>query len=264
MTRFATISLGCALLCACSSETTDSNLIKTKAIWSDIYVTSNGQDSRVIAELNVSSKNGNNLNLVAGDKLSVTATQFTVVNGTDAVESVITKDMHKDVDIFDIDYRATLPFNQEDTEYEIQFYRADDKETLTSIVTLPQPMVITSPQQGQVFPVDEVLELSWEQAAVLKGHQPLHIYLESSCKNGSKEITNTYVFNDVEDNGQKNIDFNSINIFKNDELNSSFNCKVKFEFERRRYGTVDDRYASGSRAYAKTHATLENIQITLK
>ncbi|BBN83602.1 hypothetical protein PA25_35870 [Pseudoalteromonas sp. A25] len=248
----------CAMLAsACSSETTNSNLVKTEAIWSDIYVTSNGNDSRVIAELNVSSRNGNNLNLVAGDKLSVVASN-------DALSQNMTKDMTKDIEFFDIDYRATFPYHEADTQYEVKLYRSSEKKTLTSIVTLPESIFVIAPQQAQRFEVDQPLELRWAKALKIKGNQSLEIQLTSLCKKDDNEISNAYTFTDVADTGMKTINFDDINIFKNDELNSSFDCSIDFEFERKRYGTVDSRYASGSRAYAKTHATLKDIKITLK
>ncbi|WP_105169855.1 hypothetical protein [Pseudoalteromonas sp. T1lg23B] len=245
------IAICCLLATACSTETTDSSDVKTEAIWSDIYVTTNGNDSRVIAELNVSSRNGNNLNLVQGDKLFVTA------NNT-------SKDMEKDVDFFDIDYRATFPFYAEDTQYEIKLYRAEEKVTLKSTVTLPQAIDILAPQTEQTFPVDEILDLRWIKASSPADNETLKITISSKCKNGNEEISSTHILSDVEDDGKKSIDFEALELFKNEKLNNRFDCSVNFEFERRRYGSTDSRYAAGSRTYAISHNTLDNINITLK
>ncbi|MCF6436714.1 hypothetical protein [Pseudoalteromonas sp. MMG022] len=249
--KLTSAALCCLLASACSTETTNSNDVKTEAIWSDIYVTSNGNDSRVIAELNVSSRKGNNLNLVSGDKLSVTA------NST-------TKDMEKDVDFFDIDYRVTFPYFAQDTEYEIKLYRAEEQITLKSKVTLPQAIDILAPQTEQTFPVDEVLDLRWIKATSPKDNESLKITISSVCKNGDEEISSSHILSDVEDDGKKSIDFEALELFKNEKLNNNFDCTVNFEFERRRYGTTDSRYASGSRTYAISHNKLDNINITLK
>ena len=61
-----------ATISGCSTETTESDNVKTQAIWSNIYVTSGGEDSRVIAELNLSGEFGNNISLSSSDTLEAT------------------------------------------------------------------------------------------------------------------------------------------------------------------------------------------------
>ncbi|CAH9052982.1 hypothetical protein PSECIP111854_01080 [Pseudoalteromonas sp. CIP111854] len=254
--KLGTIALCSLLVSACSSDT-NSNLVKTEAIWSDILVKSDGDISKVVAELNVSSRNGNNINLVQGDKLSVTATN-------NAISANMTKNMDKDNKIFDIDYRANFPYYQADTQYEIRLYRAKDKVTLSSKVTLPEPILILAPQAYQTFSADSALELRWAKATKIIGDQSLKINVDSTCKHGEKEITKSYNYNDIKDDGIQVVDFETIGLFKNEELNSNFTCTVKFSFERRRYGSVDGRYASSSRTYATQTKILENINITIK
>ncbi|NOU49865.1 hypothetical protein HG263_04860 [Pseudoalteromonas sp. JBTF-M23] len=254
--KMSTIVLCCLLASACTSDT-NSDLVKTEAIWSDVLVKSDGSGTKVVAELNVSNRNGNNINLVDGDKLSVTATNT-------AISANMTKVMTKDDKLFDIDYRANFPYHQADTQYEIRLYRAKDEVTLSSMVKLPETVSILAPQKGQTFTEDEILELHWAKATKIRGDQSLTINLSSTCKNGDKEINSSYIYHDVEDDGMLGIDFETTSLFKQEGLTQDFNCKVSFSFERRRYGTVDSRYASGSRTYAIQTKVLDSINVILK
>ncbi|MBD1582867.1 hypothetical protein [Pseudoalteromonas sp. S16_S37] len=253
--KMSAIALCCLLASACTSDT-NSDLIKTEAIWSDVLVKSDGNGAKVIAELNVSKRNGNNINLVNGDTLSVTATNA-------AISADMTKNMTKDDKLFDIDYRAEFPYHQADTQYEIRLYRAKDKVTLSSMVKLPEPVSILAPQQGQTFSEDEILELHWAKATKIRDAQSLKIVLDSTCKNGNKEIKSSYIYSDVEDDGMLGIDFETTKLFKQEGLTKNFTCKVSFSFERKRYGTVDSRYASGSRTYAIQTKVLDSINVIL-
>lgn len=95
-------------LSGCSSETTESDNVKIQAIWSNIYVTSGGEDSRVIAELNLSGEFGNNISLSSSDTL-----EATVANDT--------KTLEKHTEVFDVDYRAVFEQFNENTEYTVKF-----------------------------------------------------------------------------------------------------------------------------------------------
>lgn len=97
MKRFSVIatSIIIASLVGCSTESTQSDIVKTEGIWADIRVTSNGDTSRVVTEFNLNNSSGANIILSEGD--SVVAKL-----GNEK------KQLEKDDDLFDVDYQAIL------------------------------------------------------------------------------------------------------------------------------------------------------------
>jgi hypothetical protein len=58
--RLLSISVFGVTVLACSTEDTKSDFIKTQEMWASIKIESNGERSRIVAELNASGSNGSN------------------------------------------------------------------------------------------------------------------------------------------------------------------------------------------------------------
>ncbi|GEM_PF-1000325 len=251
MRKFIYVILPFALtaISGCSTETTESDNVKTRAIWSNIYVTSGGDDSRVIAELNLTDEFGNNISLSSSDKL-----EASVGNNT--------KTLEKHTDVFDIDYRAIFDEHSENTQYVVKLVRSEDNVTLTNTLSMPASFEILAPQKSQSFSNSEQLVIEWSNHSTV---DKLDVTLSSSCKlkdGGSQN--NVEKFENVTDDGKLTIDLDTLDIFKDENLNTRQNCSVDLLVERFRLGSVDSNYASGSKSRASQQRRLDDITITLR
>ncbi|MAD88870.1 MAG: hypothetical protein CMK64_04145 [Pseudoalteromonas sp.] len=236
-------------LSGCSTETTESDNVKTRAIWSNIYVTSGGDDSRVIAELNLTDEFGNNISLSSSDKLEASV-------GND------TKSLEKHTDVFDVDYRAIFDAHSENTQYIVNFVRSEDNVTLTNTLTLPAPFEILAPQKSQSFARSEPLVIEWSNYNTA---DKLDITLSSICKlkDGASQ-GNAEKFENITDDGKLTIDLEALEMFSGDNLNTRQNCTLDLLVERFRLGNVDSNYAAGSKSRASQQRRLNGISISLR
>lgn len=236
-------------LSGCSSETTESDNVKTQAIWSNIYVTSGGEDSRVIAELNLSGEFGNNISLSSSDTL-----EASVANDT--------KTLEKHTEVFDVDYRAVFEQFNENTEYTVKFVRSEDNITLTNTLTLPAPFEILAPQTNQSFSKEEQLVIEWSN---FNSGDKLDVKLSSACKlkDGATQFNNES-FDNITDDGKLTIDLDALDMFKDENLNTRQDCTVDLLVERFRLGNVDSNYATGSKSRASQQRRLKDIIVTLR
>ena len=236
-------------LIGCSSETTESENVKTQSIWSNIYVTSDGKDSRVIAELNITSEFGNNISLSNSDSLEAT------VEGE-------TKDLEMHTELFDVDYRAIFEQHSENTQYTVRFLRSDENATLINTLTLPAPFEILAPQKSQLFNTKDQFNIEWSN---FNSDDKLDVKLSSACelKDGATQYNNAS-FKGIEDDGKLIIDLDTLDMFKHDDLNKDKDCVVSLLVERFRSGNIDSNYASGSKSRALQQRRLENLLVRIK
>ncbi|KZN54341.1 hypothetical protein [Pseudoalteromonas luteoviolacea] len=239
-----------ALLVGCSTSTTESENVKTEAIWADIYVTSQGESSRVIAELNVSSRNGNNIQLSDKDKLEASA-------------AGVTKDLKQDDDFFDIDYRATFNTAQENTQFTVRFVRGETNEILETSLKLPAPLKIITPQKNQSFFRKETVEINWTPDDATD--TALDLMLTITCKNneGNNTSTGTTV-RSIDDDGSYSINLETLDGLVDPQINSKKACEGEVFMERIRYGVLDSKFADSSRARAIQERYSDKFEVRLE
>lgn len=223
-------------LVGCSTETTESSNVKTDAIWADIYVTSQGEDSRVIAELNVSSRNGNNIKLSDKDKLQATA-------------SGATKDLKIDDSFLDIDYRATFNIADKDTDFTVTFSRSETNDVINTKLILPAPFTIMTPQKNQSFDKNEAIDVNWTADTATDTRLDAVLTIKCNNKEGNEQsiVENFY---DIEDDGNLKVDLAALEGLEQDSLNTKQACQGSIHIERIRYSPVPEEYVEGSRARA--------------
>ncbi|TMP39719.1 hypothetical protein [Pseudoalteromonas rubra] len=248
--RLAVLASACSALLACSTETTDSENVKTEAIWSKIYVTTQGETSRVIAELNIDGPNGNNIRLTSSDKLVAKAANTSQV-------------MVEDEELFDVDYRAIFDVTAGGTKFTVDFTRASENKTLTSTMLLPQPFNIVTPQKNQSFSATDTVTLSWTPGT--ENDTELESKLSIECKKNDGDATFIYVSNDqLSDDGSLTIDLDAIEELKDASINTRQECSADFYLARSRRGNVDPSYASGSSAKAVQERYSDKFEIRLR
>lgn len=248
--KFSILALACSTLLACSTETTNSENVKTEAIWSKIYVTTTGETSRVIAELNIDGPNGNNIRLTANDKLVARAANISQV-------------MSEEDELFDVDYRAIFDVTSGGTQFTVDFTRGSENKTLTTTMNLPRPFNIITPQKSQSFSLNDELTLTWTPGT--EDDTKFESKLTIECKKNDGDSIFVYVNNEqLTDDGTLVIDLNAIEELKDTAINTRQECSAEFYLARTRAGTVDSSYASGSSAKAVQERYSDKFEIRLR
>ncbi|KAF7781601.1 hypothetical protein PRUB_b0878 [Pseudoalteromonas rubra] len=248
--KFSILALACSTLLACSTETTDSENVKTEAIWSKIYVTTTGETSRVIAELNVDGPNGNNIKLTANDKLVARAANISQV-------------MSEDEELFDVDYRAIFDVTSGGTQFTVDFTRGSENKTLTTTMNLPRPFNIITPQKNQSFSVNDELTLAWTPGTEDDTTFSSKLTIECKRNDGNSFFVN--INNEkLTDDGTQVFDLSTIEALKDTAINTRQECSAEFYLARTRAGTVDPSYASGSSAKAVQERYSDKFEIRLR
>ena len=231
------------LLCACTSET-ESNLIKTKGIWAGFELASDGNRTRVNAELNAGDANGSNIILSDSDSLQA------VVNNTAIV-------LTKDTDFLDVDYQAYINATDDNQQFDIKFKR-DDGINANSGVELPLNFIILTPSNNQTFSINSPLTVQ------LDGTDPnstSQVELSSSCTNNNNEtLLQSMLF--ALSTSRLEIDLQSLDMFSSSQVDQSKTCSLTVSVKRERLGSISGEFANQSYIKAQQSRAIKNMTLT--
>ncbi|MBE3673602.1 hypothetical protein [Pseudoalteromonas distincta] len=231
------------LLCACTSET-ESNLIKTKGIWAGFELVSDGNRTRVNAELNAGDANGSNIVLSDSDSLQA------VVNNTAIV-------LTKDTDFLDVDYQAYINATDDNQQFDIKFKR-DDGINANSGVELPLNFIILTPSNNQTFSINSPLTVQ------LDGTDPnstSQVELSSSCTNNNNEtLLQSMLF--ALGTSRLEIDLQSLDMFSSSQVDQSKTCSLTVSVKRERVGSISGEFANQSYIKAQQSRAIKNMTLT--
>ncbi len=231
------------LLCACTSET-ESNLIKTKGIWAGFELVSDGNRTRVNAELNAGDANGSNIVLSDSDSLQA------VVNNTAIV-------LTKDTDFLDVDYQAYINATDDNQQFDIKFKR-DDGINANSGVELPLNFIILTPSNNQTFSINSPLTVQ------LDGTDPnstSQVELSSSCTNNNNEtLLQSMLF--ALGTSRLEIDLQSLDMFSSSQVDQSKTCSLTVSVKRERLGSISGEFANQSYIKAQQSRAIKNMTLT--
>ncbi|WP_166112337.1 hypothetical protein [Pseudoalteromonas sp. Z9A5] len=231
------------ILCACISET-ESDLIKTKGIWAGFELVSDGNRTRVNAELNAGDANGSNIVLSDNDALQV------IIRNT-AVE------LKKDTDFLDVDYQASINITDDNEPFDLLFNR-DNKINAHSSVELPLNFIILTPSNEQNFRLNNTITVQ------LDGTDPnsvSSIELISKCTNRNGETLIQSMLSEIKYSSYS-FKLNSLAMFNNAKIDKSKTCNLTIMVERVRFGAISDEFASQSYIQAKQQRTINNMTLT--
>ncbi|EGI72792.1 hypothetical protein PH505_bd00250 [Pseudoalteromonas distincta] len=230
-------------LCACTSET-ESNLVKTKGIWAGFELVSDGNRTRVNAELNAGDANGSNIVLSDSDSLQA------VVNNT-AIE------LTKDTDFLDVDYQAYINATDDNQQFDIKFKR-DDGINANSGVELPLNFIILTPSNNQTFSINSPLTVQ------LDGTDPnstSQVELSSSCTNNNNEtLLQSMLF--ALSTSHLEIDLQSLDMFSSSQVDQSKTCSLTVSVKRERVGSISGEFANQSYIKAQQSRAIKNMTLT--
>ncbi|MBB1277106.1 hypothetical protein [Pseudoalteromonas sp. SR43-3] len=231
------------LLCACTTET-ESNLVKTKGIWAGFELVSDGNRTRVNAELNAGDANGSNIVLSDSDSLQA------VVNNTAIV-------LTKDTDFLDVDYQAYINATDDNQQFDIKFKR-DDGINANSSVELPLNFIILTPSNNQTFSINSPLTVQ------LDGTDPnstSQVELSSSCTNNNNEtLLQSMLF--ALGTSRLEIDLQSLDMFSSSQVDQSKTCSLTVSVRRERVGSISGEFANQSYIKAQQSRAIKNMTLT--
>jgi len=237
-----------ALASGCSTESTESANIATRAIWANIDVDAVQTGStRVNVELNVGGANGTNIELSVNERLEATLGGVTQV-------------LSKDTDLFDIDYVTYFSTSISAQPVRISFFRDDGSMHDNSIVGLPDEFIVTSPQSGQTFASSGTISITWTPS---RNGQTIRIVPIASCTTvtgtsvGGPSIT-------VADDGFENYDLRNHSVINAPDIDRSRNCELLIRVYRYESGVLDPAFEAGGTIDAIQSREVDNITVTLQ
>lgn len=241
-------SIAIALASGCSTESTESANIATRAIWANIDVDAvQASSTRVNVELNVGGANGTNIELSTNERLEAT------LGG-------VTKVLQKDTDLFDIDYVTNFSTSSSAQPVRIAFFRDDGSIHDNTVVGLPDEFVVTSPQAGQTFASSGTIPITWTPS---RNGQTINIDLFASCTTatgssvGGPSIT-------VADDGFENYDVSNHGVINAPDIDRSKNCGLMIRVYRLESGILDLAFEAGGTIEAIQSREVDNITVTLQ
>lgn len=232
----------------CSSESVDSEDVRTSGIWAKIDVDgrSDGR-SRVVVELNVGGEFGTNVELSNNEYLEVEA-------------AGVTKRMTEDTDFLDIDYQAYMDTTASETEFKIRFYRTDGENIVGSMGILANSFEITAPLVTSNFGLNETVNLVWTPE-VQGGSIRFYSTISCTASDGGSTLSSESVY--IDDTGIYDFDISLASLFQNGTtgLNTAQPCEMSFTLERESFGNIDLAFEEGG--FFKLTQTREVENITL-
>ena len=245
--KLSIITIGTLTLLACSDEQTESSYIQTEGIWANIKVQSDGVQSRVVTELNVSGSSGNNVVLSPQDTLVVTA------GGQ-------TKILQKDLDFFDVDYQGYFEVTAGDSLFTIALNRQKQTDAAHSTVALPASFTIHSPLNTDVFKLNQNIGIDWDASAA---NQLIALDLASSCTNNTGGTITQPIRLNIADDGQYTVLLSELAMFKNLEVDLSKNCTFNISLTRENQGEIDPNLKNNSHIKATQYRRVRDIVIDI-
>jgi hypothetical protein len=211
------------LICTTACSDIKSSALNTSGIHADISAMVEDNQTKVEVILRAGGENSSvYVELEGGDSLEAT-------DGND-----IKTLGHSSFGVFH-SYTSTFLGTTPETEYTISLQRETETEAPISIAVLTEDFSITTPSAGTVHSRQEPLPISWE--AVSPDNETLFLEASGTCIfTITKELSlsdGSYTIN--------NSDFNSIN-----EEEAQESCEVVIKLERRKGGTLDPAYGSGT------------------
>lgn len=238
------VAVALLTLVACSSEETESSNVKTAAIWVDMKVDSNGERSRVVAELNVSGATGTNVVLSSEDSLVVSA------GGQ-------SKTLQKDTDFLDVDYQGYLNVVSGETVFTITLNRKNETNA-TSTVALPASFAIHAPLSSDVYMLAQNINIDWDGLA---NDTMATLGVTSYCKDITGADLTQFHSVEISDDGQYDLVPNSLDMFKNTQVDFNKDCRLDIAISRKTSGQTASSFKRSSKIIAKQHRSVKNIKI---
>jgi hypothetical protein len=238
-------------LTACGTETSESVNIATPAIWAKMEINGRTDGSTsVTVELNVDSRNGNNLSLSENEYLEVSA------NG-------IVQRLNRDTDLFDIDYEGNIDLNDENTQFNISLFRSNGENITGSVANLPLSYEITAPLTPATFSVHDSIDVSWTPG-LPDGNMTIDALVSCTTTDANSNNRHASLQFTVADSGSYTFNFSQHNLLNSDfNLDTTKPCELSFTLTRKSTGQIDTAFAQGSQFRTLQTREVEGFVVNL-
>lgn len=233
-------------LIACGGDNKASEKVSTERIWADIKIESDGQQSKVLAELHERDSSGEHLILTNGDYL-----QVSVFN---------TKKKLKFDNIFDdAKYQTKVAVTTDNALFTIDFYRKKEGSNL-STVELPQNFRILSPITQDSFSHNSKLLLQIDGVDNSSNTEAIFTAKCKATAGGDRRVSQTISFNEV---ASQQVEISTLNMFQESGIDRNKRCELDIEVSRVRVGDIASEFTSGSRIRAFQRRKVKDITVRL-
>lgn len=243
------------LLGACSSETVESEIVKTEGIWAGIDLVADGQSTDVNVEFNVGGRNGTNLVLSSGDSVSVVAGDEEIV-------------LQKDNDVFDVDYEGRIQSSISWQQFVVSLNRSSDTSAPNSVVNLPPNFDITFPGNNTTYTEIQPIDILWQESqaqrltskntALLSPPPPsISLSMTADCVDAEGQTIQFSHQEDIDDSGEYTSDFLS----SIQGVDLSKGCDLQIMMEREFGGELDPAFEEGGYIRAKQRRRVTELRL---
>lgn len=219
------------LLLNLSCETIDSENIKTKGIYAEFEVKTDGTTKTEVSAI-----------LLAG---GISSTSFVELSVGDELIATI-EDESKELEVkssfFDeTTYSQTFSETTEDTLVTISFNRNQFESAPDSTVTIPSGFTITAPEEESTFNVSDGITFEWDNSGK---EDYMELYFTGDCLDGGFFTLSQSI---EKDEGNYTLESN----FFKDVAEST--CIVTAELKRMRLGFIDEVFENGEGGEIKAY-----------
>ena len=210
---------------------TESDNVRVKGIHASIGVVAEGNGNTTV-----------NTTLKVGSGLGGTTLELSSSDTLLAYANGVTRVMRDNSSFLGASYTTTFPFDDEGTEFRVEFNRSEGTSAPNSVVTLPAPFSITS-TPGITYAKNAIVSVTWEPAYTTDD-MLVDYWITCPGSNGNSYLA-TYTVGAV-DNGQRDITVSEILSKASPGIrDSSRGCTLEIKVIRRRLGELDPHYGEG-------------------
>ncbi|TMO82790.1 hypothetical protein [Pseudoalteromonas spongiae] len=239
-TGITILALG-ILATGCTSDT-DSDLLKTKAIQAEILVSSNGERTKVNAELNSGNSFGSNVRLSNGDKIYAEVHNKRI-------------QLEEDTDILDIDYEGRFSGSEESAEFKVELIRSS-AQNASSTVELPLNFKILAPNSNSEIRYNQSVNVLLDGVDVGSKNEFILNYI---CDNNNGGTTSGSASRQFENKSSFTLNLHTLKLLENVNLSSVKNCELDVIINRYKVGQISSELADSSQIRAEQTRKIENI-----
>jgi hypothetical protein len=213
-------------------------------------VTSNGVYAEMELVANEAGYTDVEVRLRVGGPLSLTELELSGSDRLLAHANGLTQVLNASGNLLDIRYKTRFNFIDADTSFRIEFDRSNGISAPNSVATLPQGFTLSAPD-GPTYTRDQDITITWDPAftpdAMSATYNTICRLDPGGYYSASKGFT-------VPDNGQFIV--KASDLITSDPIFADADCEITFQFNRKRYGSIDNNFGEGGKFIARQRRSI--------
>jgi hypothetical protein len=188
--------------------------------------------------------------LRVGGPLSLTELELSGSDRLLAHANGLTQELNASGNLLDIRYKTRFNFIDADTSFRIEFDRSNGTSAPNSVATLPQGFTLSAPD-GLTYTRDQDITITWDPAFTPDAMSATYKTICRLDPGGYYSASKGF---GIADNGQFIV--NAADLITTDPVFADADCKIEFQFNRTRHGSVDDNYGEGGKFIARQRRSI--------